>query len=133
MNKKYEFKLEYKQETAYKIIDDLYEWLLKTAKNIYNQLKDKCYDDFNEYYNEIIKDLLQKKQILKTNKILNSFNIDSINRLNIIVQITKKEYNTITDLPNENKDCIYFNSLLGWYESIIYETDLFIESLYNKQ
>ncbi|MFL0163981.1 hypothetical protein [Candidatus Clostridium helianthi] len=133
MIREYGFKLKYRQQTAYEIIDGLYEWLLKTAKDTYNQLKGDCYDDFGEYYGEVIKDLSQKGQAIKTNKMLGNLNIDSTNRLKYIVQTTKEEYYTIIDLPDEEKDFVYFNSLLGWYEAIPSETDMFIESLHNKQ
>lgn len=133
MIREYGFKLKYKQQTAYEIIDGLYDWLLKTAKDTYNQLKGDCYDDFCKYYDEVIKDLSQKGQAIKTNKVLGNLNIDSTNTLNYIVETTKDEYHTIIDLPDEEKNFLYFNSLLGWYESIPSETDMFIESLHNKQ
>lgn len=133
MIRDYGFKLKYRQPTAYEIIDGLYDWLLKTAEDTRNQLKGDCYDDFSEYYNKIIQDLSQKGQAIKDNKILSEFNSDSTSRLNYIVQTTKEEYYTIIDLPDEEKDFVYFNSLLGWYGAIPSETDMFIESLHSKQ
>lgn len=130
---RYDFKLKYKQKTAYEVVNDLYKWLIETAKDTFNQLNGDNYEDFHEYYAQVINDLYKKDQSVADNKMLREFNVDSINRLTDIVKITKDEYRTIIDLPDEEKDFVYFNSLLGWYGAIPSETDMFIESLYTNQ
>lgn len=120
-----------KLQVIYEFVDNFYDWLLENASKDFNRLKIYNCIDFCKEYKQLIEDLKNKRQTIKNNGAINCINIDSFERLKIIVEATKEEYKVISD--SDKKDMIYFNNLLGWYESIPKETDMFINSLISKQ
>lgn len=121
----------YNQLTSSKLIYGLYDWLLLMVRKDCKELKKNDCEDFCAEYEQIKKDLLKKRQAIKNNAKINLLNIDSFERLKIIVETTKEEYKAMSDA--DEKDMVYFNNLLGWYEAIPSETDMFIDSLFEKQ
>ncbi len=108
---------------------NFYNWLIIKAKKDSNELELNGCIDLNNQYQSVIKTL--EKQVIINNDKFEKFNINSIERFKIIIDSIKQEYETI-DNTNE-KDIIYFNSLLGWYEDIPLEINMFVNSLLNKQ
>lgn len=111
-------------------INDLYNWLISTIKKDYNKLKINNYKDFCMEYKKIEIELKNRKKEIKNDTKITLLNFDSIERLKIIVQATKDEYKAMTD--SDEKDMVYFNNLLGWYKAIPSETEMFIDSLFEK-
>lgn len=119
------------QNIVCEIIDSFYNWLIVMSEKDCNELKLNRCQDFQEEYKNIIKDLLKKHKFIRNNIRYKQLNTDSVRRLKIIIEATKEEYKAISDI--DEKDMGYFNSLLGWYETIPNETDMFIDSLFNRQ
>lgn len=119
------------QKTAYEIIDVFYNWLIVMVKKDCNELKFNSCQDFLDEYQKIVDSLVKKREFLRNDIRYKQFNADSIRRLKIIIGATAEEYEAISN--SNEKDMVYFNSLLGWYEAIPSETDMFIDSLLNKQ
>ena len=111
-------------------INDFYDWLIMSMKKDYNKLKINNYKDFFMEYKKTEIELKNRKKAIKNDTKITLLNFDSIERLKIIVQATKEEYKAMTD--SDKKDMVYFNNLLGWYEAIISETDMFINNLFGK-
>ena len=119
------------QNIVCEIMDNFYNWLIIMAKKDFNELEfNSCQDFFDEYQN-LIKSLLEKREPIKYDIRYKQFNADSIRRLKIILEATKEEYEAMSN--SNDKDMVYFNNLIGWYESIPFETDMFIDSLLSKQ
>ncbi|OOM05671.1 hypothetical protein [Clostridium saccharobutylicum] len=124
MNKKLE-----KQDIC-EFMSNFYDWLIKITRKDYDELKFKKYEDFYEYYKQVEQVFIKKKQEIGANVNIIRLNIDSIERLKVIIDITKDEYKELR--ATDEKDIIYFNTLLGWYEGISSEIDMCINSLLNK-
>lgn len=123
--------MRYIQQPTYKLVDNFYNWLIQTSNEDYHRLRDNNYEDFYGEYEQIVKSLLEKRQAIKNNHEVENLNIDSVERLKIIIEATIDEYKAIEN--TDDKDIVYFNNLLGWYEAIPTETDMFIHSLFTKQ
>ncbi|WP_160691636.1 hypothetical protein [Clostridium sp. C2-6-12] len=121
------------QQDICEFMRNFYDWLIKIARKDYDELKFKKYEDFYEYYEQVERVFIEKKQDVSDNVNLTLLNRDSTERLKVIIYITKQEYKVISDLDPEEKDFRYFNALLGWYSAIVAEIDMCIDSLLNKQ
>lgn len=118
-------------QTTEKLIEDFYNWLIMMIKEKYGELEINNCIYFNEEYEKLIYETIAKREDIKSNVIINLLNDDSIQRLKKILNITKEEYSLIG--CDDKKDMVYFNQLIGWYEAIPKETNMFINSLYSKQ
>lgn len=116
---------------VYEVMDNFYNWLLIIVEKDCNELKFNNCQDFLDEYQKIVDSLVKKREFLKNDIRYKQFNVDSIMRLKIIIEATAEEYEAISDI--DKKDMVYFNTLFGWYEAIPFETDMFIDSLLNKQ
>jgi hypothetical protein len=112
-------------------MSNFYDWLIKIVRKDYDELKIKKYEDFYEYYEQVERGFVEKKQEIGANVNIMRLNIDSIERLKVIIDITKDEYEELR--VTDEKDIIYFNNLFGWNEGISAEIDMCIDSLLNKQ
>ncbi|MZK49035.1 hypothetical protein [Clostridium beijerinckii] len=119
------------QQNMCEFMSIFYDWLINIARKDYDELKINKYEDFYKYYKQVEQVFIKKKQERGANVNIKLLNSDSIERLKAIIDITKEEYKEISDI--EDKDIIYFNTLLGWYEGIIPEINMCIDSLLNKQ
>lgn len=119
------------QQNICEFMSNFYDWLIKIARKDYNELKIKKYEEFYEYYKQVERGFIEKKQKISDDINIPLLNRDSIERLKVIIDITKEEYKEIS--ATEEKDIIYFNTLIGWYEGIIPEINMCIDSLLNKQ
>jgi len=99
------------------------KWLDNTLTTNINAINENNIDVLivDEYEQLLIK--LQKFN-MKFNHILTQ---DSIDRFNKILDITKEEYKIISS--EKNKDIVFYNRLLGWYESNFDEITLFATNL----
>lgn len=126
MNKKLE-----KQDKC-EFMSNFYDWLIKIVLKDYDDLKvNNHHEDFYEYYKQVEQVFIKKKQEICDNVDITLLNSDSIERLKVIIDITKDEYEELR--ATDEKDIMYFNTLLGWYEGIIPEISMCIDSLLNKQ
>jgi transcription termination factor NusB len=120
------------QQNICEFMSNFYDWLIKIVRKDYDELKVNNYhEDFYEYYKQVERGFVEKKQEIGTNINIMCLNTDSIERLKVIIDITKEEYKEIS--ATDEKDIIYFNTLLGWYEGIIPEINICIDSLLKKQ
>ena len=119
------------QQNICEFMSNFYDWLIKIARKDYDELKINKYEDFYEDYKQVEQVFIKKKQEIGSNVNIMRLNTDSIERLKVIIDITKEEYKEISN--REDKDIIYFNALLGWHEGISSEINICIDSLFNKQ
>lgn len=119
------------QQNICEFMSNFYDWLIKIARKDYDELKINKYEDFYEDYKQVEQVFIKKKQEIGSNVNIMRLNTDSIERLKVIIDITKEEYKEISN--REDKDIIYFNALLGWHEGISSEINICIDSLLNKQ
>lgn len=119
------------QNISSEFMSKFYEWLIQIVRKDYDELKINKYEDFYEYYKQVEQVFIKKKQEIGDNADIILLNSESIERLKVIIDITKEEYKEIS--ATDEKDIIYFNTLLGWYEGIIPEINMCIDSLLNKQ
>lgn len=123
--------IKFEQQNICELMNNFYDWLIQIVRKNYDELKFNNYEDFYEYYKQVKRVFFEKKQEIKTNINITLLNIDSIERLKAIIDMTKEEYKAIS--ATDEKDIIYFNTLLGWYEGISPEIDICIDSLLKKQ
>lgn len=121
----------FEHQNTCELMSNFYDWLIQIVRKDYNELKFYNYEDFYEYYKQVERVFIEKKQEIRANVDITLLNSDSIERLKVIIDITKDEYKEIR--ATDEKDIIYFNTLLGWYEGISPETDMCIDSLLKKQ
>lgn len=119
------------QQNICEFMSNFYDWLINIARKDYDELKFKKYEDFYEYYKQVEQVFIKKKQEIGADVNIPLLNRGSIERLKAIIDVTKAEYEELS--ATDEKDIIYFNTLLGWYEGIIPEIDMCIDSLLNKQ
>lgn len=127
----HDFDINDTKQVACELIYNFYSWIIQVAKEDCNIIKDNKYKEFYDEYAQIIKNLIEKRKTINSNHEVDNINIDSIEILKIIVEATKEEYKAIKD--TNIKNIIYFNNLLGWYEEIPLEMDMFTNSLLIKQ
>lgn len=100
-----------KLDRAKSIIKNYYVWLLRNLDNIISEIKDK---DFYDFKNESIKIL--KKLIIAHNYIFDNINKDiDIIKLENIINNYKDEYKFLTSVEDSEKDNIYYNNIMHWF------------------
>ncbi|MDI3312680.1 MAG: hypothetical protein QJR05_14815 [Thermoanaerobacterium sp.] len=124
------FYIEYGQQCLVDDIKEFFDWLLNNLKNDRQTIKENNYECLYDGYDRVEKLLKDKCDYIVNYDYLNLLNYDSLQRLRKILFSYKEEYSLF---QNYQKDIVFYNDLLTWYEDIPEDLIKFIKNLYSKQ
>lgn len=116
-----------KLDRAKSIIKNYYVWLLRSLDNIISEIKENKDKDFYDFKDESIEIL--EKLVIVHNYIFDNINEDiNIIKLENIINNYKDEYKFLTSVEDGEKDNIYYNNIMHWFNYTLDE----LKDLINK-